>query len=108
MGHVIELLMLQALAHHAQGDTDQAMPLLERALSLAEPEGYARTFVDEGEPMKTLLRQSALRGIAPGYVGKLLAVFEAEEQGRKKVPLHPFRQSFDKLRMATQGRLCLS
>jgi LuxR family maltose regulon positive regulatory protein len=52
------------------------MPPLKQALSLGEPEGYVRTFLDEGVPMKALLRQAASRGIAPEYVSKLLAAFD--------------------------------
>jgi LuxR family maltose regulon positive regulatory protein len=51
---------------------------LERALSLAEPEGYVRVFIGEGAPMGELLRQSAARGIAVDYVHKLLAALESE------------------------------
>ena len=47
-GSVIEILVLQALAHQAQGDIPAALVPLERALTLAEPEGYVRIFVDEG------------------------------------------------------------
>jgi LuxR family maltose regulon positive regulatory protein len=74
-GRVIEILTLQALAGQAQGRTTEAIPALERALSLAEPEGYVRTFVEEGAPMAGLLREALSRGIAPGYTGKLLAAF---------------------------------
>jgi LuxR family maltose regulon positive regulatory protein len=73
MGSVIEILVLQALAFHILGDLDQALSALHRALSLAEPEGYVRTFIDEGQVMAGLLRQAMTQGIAPGYVGKLLA-----------------------------------
>src|SRR5215469_1325684 len=55
MKSVIEILMLQALALQARGSTAQAMTTLARALSLAEPEGYVRIFVDEGAPMSALL-----------------------------------------------------
>src|SRR5947209_15485408 len=41
-GSVIEILMLQALAHQAQGNIPAALAPLERALMLAEPEGYIR------------------------------------------------------------------
>ena len=75
-GMVIETLALQALALQAKGDRAQANTVLERALSLTEPEGYIRVFVDEGAPMFTLLRQAASRGIAWDYVGKLLGAFE--------------------------------
>ena len=47
-GSVIEILVLQALAHQARGDIPAALAPLERALALAEPEGYVRVFVDEG------------------------------------------------------------
>ncbi len=54
-GSVIEILAVQALAHQAQGNLPLALASLERALTLAEPEGYLRLFVDEGEPMRLLI-----------------------------------------------------
>jgi LuxR family maltose regulon positive regulatory protein len=75
---MINILALQALAFQAQSDVDQAMSTLERALSLAEPEGFVRTFLDEGVPMARLLQEAAVHGIAPDYVKLLLAAFEAE------------------------------
>ncbi len=75
MGLVIEIQVLKALVCQAQGHDNQALIALERALSLAEPEGYIRLFVDEGPPMARLLYQAAERGIAPEYVARLLAVF---------------------------------
>jgi LuxR family maltose regulon positive regulatory protein len=84
MGSVIEILVVQALAFQAQGNVSQALASIERALALAEPEGYVRIFVDEGEPMRMLiadfrfsiekqLSSSALAQL--GYTGKLLAAF---------------------------------
>jgi LuxR family maltose regulon positive regulatory protein len=55
MGSVIEILVVQALALQAQGNIPQALASLERALALAEPEGYVRIFVDEGEAMRLLI-----------------------------------------------------
>jgi len=80
MGNVIEILVLQALAHHAQGDLSAALLPLGQALTLAEPEGYIRMFLDEDLPMAGLLREAAGRRILPDYTGKLLAAFEAEGQ----------------------------
>ena len=54
-GSVVEILVVQALAHQGQGNLPLALASLERALTLAEPEGYVRLFVDEGEPMRLLL-----------------------------------------------------
>ena len=96
-GRVIEILTLQALAQQALGDTDQALIALERALSLAEPEGYVRLFVDEGPPMARLLlrlcsgqvHEATARGIAPDYARRLLAVFEAETKDEEPALRRP-------------------
>ena len=55
MGNALEILVLQVVAQYACGDEAGAMERLSQALSLAEPEGYIRLFVDEGEPMVHLL-----------------------------------------------------
>ncbi len=73
MGSVIEIGVVQALAHQAQGDLAPALIALERALRLAEPEGYVRIFVDEGAPMARPLSAVAAQGILPAYCGTLLA-----------------------------------
>jgi LuxR family maltose regulon positive regulatory protein len=79
-GSVIEILILQALAHQMQGNLPAALVPLECALRQAEPEGYVRIFVDEGQPMLHLLLEAADRGIMPGYTQKLLAALTAEQQ----------------------------
>ena len=82
MGSVIEILILQARAHQAQGNTSAALAALDRALTLAEPEGYVRVFVDEGEAMRLLIADCRLRIEKQGqregqklieYMDKLLA-----------------------------------
>jgi LuxR family maltose regulon positive regulatory protein len=81
-GYVIELSVLRALLCQVRSDTPDMLTSLEQALTLAEPEGYVRLFVDEGEPMAELLRQVRSRGIRPDYVSKLLAAFAAEDAKR--------------------------
>jgi LuxR family maltose regulon positive regulatory protein len=73
-GSAIEILILQALAHQAQGDLPLALAPLERALELAAPEGYVQVFVNEGMPMAQLLAEAAARGIVPHYTSKNLAL----------------------------------
>jgi len=75
MSSVIEILILRALALEVQGERAEALTALDRALTLAEPEGYMRLFIDEGAPMATLLRQAHMHDILPGYVAHLLAAF---------------------------------
>ncbi|MHB0857954.1 MAG: LuxR C-terminal-related transcriptional regulator [Anaerolineae bacterium] len=76
----LKVMVLQAVAHHAHGDQDKALQILGEALALAEPGGFIRLFVDEGLPMARLLSETAAQGMMPGYVGKLLSAFQAEEQ----------------------------
>jgi LuxR family maltose regulon positive regulatory protein len=61
-GAVIEILVLRALAHQALGDVPAALGLVDRAMTLAEPEGYVRVFADEGPGMASLLRAAAKHG----------------------------------------------
>jgi LuxR family maltose regulon positive regulatory protein len=93
-GRGIETLVLQALTYRAEGDPEQAFTALERALTQAQPEGYVRTFVDEGEPLRSLLTelrthladQAAAADIGErehrlAYVRELLEAFTAPEGG---------------------------
>jgi LuxR family maltose regulon positive regulatory protein len=85
---VIESLVLLAVAQQKQGHIDEARDTLAQALALAEPEGYARTFVNEGNAVAVLLtevlsaqRQGKLapsRQVSPVYAGRLLRLLEGE------------------------------
>jgi LuxR family maltose regulon positive regulatory protein len=76
----LKVMALQAVALQAHGEQEKAVHLLCDALALAEPGGFIRLFVDEGRPMAQLLSAAEATGMVPDYLGKLLAVFEAEEQ----------------------------
>jgi LuxR family maltose regulon positive regulatory protein len=82
-GRVIEILVLQALAHQMLGDIPAALVFLQRVVTLAEPEGCVRVFIDEGPPMASLLRALAKQGPAGNYVRRLLlaAATETEHDG---------------------------
>jgi LuxR family maltose regulon positive regulatory protein len=54
---------------------------LERALSLAEPEGYVRVFTGEGEPMRDLLRHAAAMAVATAYTRRLLSALNTPAPG---------------------------
>jgi LuxR family maltose regulon positive regulatory protein len=75
MWSLIGILVLQGLAFQAQGDDGRALSALKHAMSLAEPEGFMRTFVDEGEPMARLLRRALSERTTRDYAGRLLAAF---------------------------------
>ncbi len=78
-GSVIEIFILQALANQAQGNISDALDSLQQALTLAEPEGYVRIFVDEGNAMSHLLSTAETHGMMPSYVRMLLIAFEFDE-----------------------------
>jgi LuxR family maltose regulon positive regulatory protein len=89
MGGVVEVLALQALALRAGGEEDGAASTLAEALALAEPEGYVRTFADEGPPMAVLLSEvleaRQRGGLAPEvpayYLRRLLVALERDGAG---------------------------
>ena len=88
---MIEVLVLMALVPRARNDEPGALKSLQRALTLAEPEGYERTFVDEDVPMADLLRQllkswrkERLDDVSLEYIGKLLEALRAGMTARDK------------------------
>jgi LuxR family maltose regulon positive regulatory protein len=82
-GSLIEILILQAITLAAQKRSKEALSALEQALALAEPGGFVRIFLDEGEPMRSLITDfRALRLKQPDestslilYAEQLLAAF---------------------------------
>ena len=97
MGYVIELSVLKAVTLQAKGDSDQALTALQRALSLAEPQGHVRLFIDEGASMDKLLTEflertrTGLQATTPDsvvkYAAHLLAALEAEaREARRPAP----------------------
>ncbi len=109
-GSMLEILVTQALASRAQGNTPAALATLEHALTLAEPEGYVRIFVDEGEPMRLLLeRMKAEGGKMKEYIHRLLAASGARQDIHPSsfipqpllVPLSP--RELEVLRLIAQG-----
>ncbi len=77
-GTLIEVLVLQALASQAHGDTRAAVTTLQAALALAEPERYGRIFTQHGQNLLTVLRALPLPDRTP-YVRDLMA--ECTPQG---------------------------
>ena len=95
MGSVIEILVLQALAHQMQGDIPAALVSLERALTLAEPEGYVRIFLDEGcrHGSNYFAKLPGARSCQT-ITGKLLSAFGAEEKRHASAATHPSASRF--------------
>jgi LuxR family maltose regulon positive regulatory protein len=81
----ITILALIALAHAAQGEQHQAMTIITTALTMAMPERYVRSFVDEGTPLHSLIAASELwitqnaadneSAALLAYINRVLAAF---------------------------------
>jgi LuxR family maltose regulon positive regulatory protein len=88
-GTLIEVHVLQALALEQRGDGSHAVQALLAALGPAEPEGYVRVFLDEGEPLRRLLAEAAQHGAAGRYARTLLAQFPPEQGAPQTAPAVP-------------------
>jgi LuxR family maltose regulon positive regulatory protein len=84
----LAFLVWRADAIHKQGNVERALPVLERALQLAEPEGVVHIFIEGGDAMARLLWQATTRGLASNYAGRLLADMgvATEQKGRIAKP----------------------
>jgi LuxR family maltose regulon positive regulatory protein len=113
MGSVLEILVTQILVYLAQGSTSQALTSMERALTLAQPEGYVRIFVDEGDLMRSLLldfrvsSEKKPRGNdyeLKEYVDKLLSAFTQSKNMLQSGLAEPLSQrELEVLRLIAQG-----
>ncbi len=111
VGSMISIMALQVSALLASGATQEALRVLDRLLTLAEPEGYMRVFLDAGEPMQqalqALLATSHMQkhGVTPAlvsYAQTLLDAFAREQHqkaGENAIPVgspslsHPLSQA---------------
>lgn len=109
----LKAMVLQSLALYGHDEKNQAVHLLGEVLTLAEPEGFIRLFLDEGSRMAELLYAATEQEIRPNYVKKLLATFEAEKKDERQitaVPSHPSlvepltSRELEILRLIAQGQ----
>ena len=85
---LIEIFILEAVVYHAQGRPDRAQAVLKRALSITQPEGHVRVYVDAGQPVAELLgRMKTEDGAMNEYINELLAAFENKEKFRPSSPI---------------------
>jgi LuxR family maltose regulon positive regulatory protein len=121
MSRAIEILALKSVVALAQHNEDEALATLNRALVLAEPEGFIRSFIDEGEPMRLLLfdyQSSIKKKIIDSvdseslrlltYTDKLLAAFpktaSIEKPKQEALPEPLSERELDILRLIATGR----
>jgi LuxR family maltose regulon positive regulatory protein len=115
---LVEVLTLQALTLWESGEKERAVDAMADALELAAPEGYVRTFVDEGPPIVPLLSEalasrrgeqpSPPRRFAARYPRKLLTAIErnhARAASSAAKPPEPFSErELEVLRLIASGK----
>jgi LuxR family transcriptional regulator, maltose regulon positive regulatory protein len=101
-GSLIAINVLQALSKRALGQHSGAQERLANAVSLAASAGYRRVFLDEGEPLATLLQD--VRHAAPEFVSRLLERFpHTEESTLLTLPEPLSRSEREILRLLNNG-----
>ncbi|MBK8417504.1 MAG: AAA family ATPase [Anaerolineales bacterium] len=109
MGSMLEILTVQMLAFHAHGEPSQALASLKHALTLAEPEGYFRFFVNEGKVMAEMLTALSHAGAGDrlnNYIHKLLNAFEKTkpEPANPQALIDPLSErELEVLRLVAEG-----
>ncbi len=76
--HLIDILVLKALAFYKRSRREEALKILEQALNLATPGGWVRPFVEPGSPMPDMLTRLKKQNGAGDYIEKILAAFGDE------------------------------
>jgi LuxR family maltose regulon positive regulatory protein len=106
----LKTLVLQAVAFYLYGEKSQAFQVLNEALTLAEPGGFIRLFVDEGEQMADLLTEMRKEeSRKKNYIHKILAAFGKQKYNLPSSLVHPpLVQSFSQreleiLQLIAQG-----
>jgi LuxR family maltose regulon positive regulatory protein len=101
---LVAVRALQAVLAETQAD---ALRFLTEALQLSEGEGFIRSFVEVGEKLVPLLRESVKQGISPGYAGRILEVMakKAEIAGKDQSSLiEPLSdRELEVLQLVTEG-----
>ncbi len=106
-GRALEASLLEACVHQRNGDHRTALNVMSRVLPMAERENYARTLLDLGVPMLTLLREVAVGGPHATYASQLLSLAGEEvspaTRGRMASPDDLSEREQDVLTLLAKG-----
>ncbi len=97
----IDLLALQSLLFDSQHEEPAALKALTESLTIAQPAGFFRPFVEMGPPMTDLLKRLQQQNVAVDYIERILSAFADDEHkmtpnttdDESSSPLHRFSAS---------------
>jgi LuxR family maltose regulon positive regulatory protein len=84
ISRILELIILQAIVKHEQGNSIQAEQIIKRALKMAEPEGYQRLFLDDGASIASLFYQVISHQENSVYAERLLKALDYQKEDQSK------------------------
>jgi LuxR family maltose regulon positive regulatory protein len=101
---LLKAMVQQTIALHAHGEMEKAAQVLGETLAMAEPGGFIRIFVDEGETMRLLIEKQCRNQDHPlsDYMDKLLAAFAQSAATQKSAFI---RQKSDMIEPLSQREL---
>ena len=102
MGRVVVYSAFLGKLFWIKGDTQQALGAMQKALALGEPEGFVRSFIDQGQEMRSLLRICQKKGVHADYAATLVAKFPEEEIAHAEGPLSP--REMEVLALLAEGK----
>lgn len=109
VGIAIEMILVLTQLHVSLGNKKTAIELLIKALQLAEPEGFVRTFLDAGPEIVDLLKIIQKQNYSPEFIRKLLATFSGASTTIPSIPkqaglLEPLSdREIEVLRLMSEG-----
>ena len=84
-GSLIQVLLLQTSVFHALGEQSTALETLVRCLTLAHPQAYLMTFLEEGDPVFELLQVLQSRPLPQPLAEYVLRLLQAFEQRKERL-----------------------
>lgn len=104
-GTLLQALVLRALLRAQQGQSAAAQADLLRALEIGEPEGYIRSFLDEGSALIPLLTHALQASPQKAYILRVLEAFgvPAVTQPATRLPEPLTEREVDVLQAIAEG-----
>jgi LuxR family maltose regulon positive regulatory protein len=94
---IIVIILLQVIAYKEQNKIEEALTVLEKAVSLAEPGSIVFPFLELGQPMAELLKQLLPDDINKEFIQTLLYNFEKVKTGNEIVHIPASNDGQDRI-----------
>jgi len=80
----LRALILLSIANQVVGNTEQAKKLAEEALMCSKPNGFIRCYIDEGEVIIDIIKQTSAIDEILNYKNQIIHQFESEKKDKEQ------------------------